>query len=305
MHWTTDGAPLAVLSSSESDPLAALVESWPDAALLSGLPIAESWKGAGEVRRRVPVEAFAARTRAARGHPYAWTLSSTMTDLCVDERGEVAHAPFDPAGPGTIKWLHHRLVKVNEHVEPTAERIGDSLAGRAGRVKDNGLGFDQTRLCSKGRPEGVAGVHAPAFVERAWPAPARPGRSGGVAGVHAPAFVERTSRGRRRRFRGGVSPGFTPRPSLSGQDHQGQQVDQIGVSPGFTPRPSLSGAVQAADRSAVRARVAGVHAPAFVERAVVSKCESPGSCCVAGGCGEEGGVGTDDRLLGRTQEASR
>lgn len=150
LRWTTDGAPRAVLSSSEGDPLAALVESWPDAALLSGLPITESWKGAGEVRRRVPVEAFAARTRAARGHPYAWTLSSTMTDLCVNERGEVAHAPFDPAGPGTIKWLHHRLVKVNEHVEPTAERIGDSLAGRAGRVKDNGLGFDQTRLGSQG-----------------------------------------------------------------------------------------------------------------------------------------------------------
>lgn len=149
LHWTTDGAPLAVLSSSEGDPLAALVESWPDAALLSGLPMAERWKGAGEVRRKVPVEAFAARTRAARGHPYAWTLSSTMTDLYVDERGEVAHAPFDPAGPGTIKWLHHRLVKVNEHVKPTAGRIGDSLVGRADRVKDNGLGFDQTRLGSQ------------------------------------------------------------------------------------------------------------------------------------------------------------
>ena len=149
LHWTADGAPLAVLSAEEVDPVAVLVESWPDAALLSGLPIAESWKGAGEVRRKVPVEAFAARARAARGDPCAWTLSSTMTDLCVDEFGEVAHAPFDPAGPGTIKWLHHRLLKVNEHVEPTAERIGDSLAGRAGRVKDNGLGFDQTRLGSQ------------------------------------------------------------------------------------------------------------------------------------------------------------
>ena len=149
LHWTTDGVPQAVLSASEGDPLAALVESWPDGALLSGLPIAESWKGAGGVRRKVPVGAFAARARAARGHPYAWTLSSTMTDLCVDEHGEVAHAPFDPAGPGTIKWLHHRLMKVNEHVEPTVGRIGDSLAGRAVRVKDNGLGFDQTRLGSQ------------------------------------------------------------------------------------------------------------------------------------------------------------
>ena len=100
LHWTTDGVPLAVLSASEVDPVAALVESWPDAALLADLPIAENWKGAGKVRRTVPVEAFAGRARVARGHPNAWTLSSTMTDLCVDEHGEVAHAPFDPAGPG-------------------------------------------------------------------------------------------------------------------------------------------------------------------------------------------------------------
>ena len=149
LHWTMDGVPLAVLSASEVDPVAALVESWPDAALLADLPIAENWKGAGEVRRTVPVEAFAGRARVARGHPNAWTLSSTMTDLCVDEHGEVAHAPFDPAGPGTIKWLHHRLMKVHAHVEPSSAGIGHSLAGRAGRVKDNGLGFDQTRLGSQ------------------------------------------------------------------------------------------------------------------------------------------------------------
>ncbi len=149
LHWTTDGAPLAMLSASEVDPVAALVESWPDAALLSGLPIAEDWMGTSGIQRKVPVGAFVERARAARGHPYSWTLSSTMTDLCVDEHGEVAHAPFDPAGPGTIKWLHHRLMKVHGHVEPAVGRIRDSLTGRAGRVKDNGLGFDQTRLGSQ------------------------------------------------------------------------------------------------------------------------------------------------------------
>ena len=149
LHWTTHGAPLAVFSAAEVDPVTALVESWPDAALLSGLPIAKSWKGAGDIQRKVPVEAFAARARAARGHPYCWTLSSTMTDLCVDEHGEVAHAPFDPAGPGPIRWLHHRLMKVHEHVEPAAGRLRDSLTGQAVRVEDNGLGFDQTRLGSQ------------------------------------------------------------------------------------------------------------------------------------------------------------
>ena len=52
LHWTTDGAPLAVLSAAEIDPVDALCESWPDMAQLSDMPIAEKWKGAGELRRR-------------------------------------------------------------------------------------------------------------------------------------------------------------------------------------------------------------------------------------------------------------
>ena len=148
LHWTSDAEPTAVLSSETVDPVTALVESWPDAEFLSDLPIAEDWQGAASLQRKVPVEAFTARARVARGHRHSWALSSTMTDLVVDERGEVAHAPFDAAGPGTIKWLHHRLLKVHGHVDCPAEWIRKSLAGRADRVKDNGLGFDQTRLGS-------------------------------------------------------------------------------------------------------------------------------------------------------------
>ena len=149
LHWTIEGTPVAMLSAAgDADPVEMLVESWPDEALLSDLPIAENWKGAGKLQRRVAVDAFAARARLARGHPYSWTLSSTMTDLYVDENGEVAHAPFDPAGPGTIKWLHHRLMKLHRKVELSPTRIRDSLAGQAVRVKDNGLGFDHTRLGS-------------------------------------------------------------------------------------------------------------------------------------------------------------
>ena len=146
-RWTN--TPMAVLSAEDVDPVAAIVASWPDNALVTDLPIAEHWHGAGRLRRKVSVQDFAARARAARRHRHSWTLSSTMTDLCVDKNGEVAHAPFDPAGPGTVKWLHHRLVKVHAQVTPSIERIGDSLAGRAVRVKDNGLGFDQTRLGSQ------------------------------------------------------------------------------------------------------------------------------------------------------------
>ena len=147
LHWTVDGAPLAVLSAAEVDPVAALIESWPDAGLLSGLPIAENCNDAGEMRRKVPVEAFVARARVARRHQYSWTLSSTMTDLCVDENGEVEHAPFDPPVPKGLT-LHQRLTSVHKKVKLSVARIRDSLAGQAVRVKDNGLGFDQTRLGS-------------------------------------------------------------------------------------------------------------------------------------------------------------
>ncbi|MXW29178.1 MAG: hypothetical protein F4Z88_00085 [Chloroflexi bacterium] len=137
-----------MLSSDDGDPVATLLESWPDAGSLSELPIAEDWRGTARLQRKVPVETFRARVQAARSHQRAWTLSSTMTDLSVDERGEIAHAPFDPAGPGTIKWLHHRLLKVHGHLDDPAARLRESLAGEADRVKDNGLGFDQTRLGS-------------------------------------------------------------------------------------------------------------------------------------------------------------
>ena len=149
LRWTMEGEPLAVLSAAEVDPVDALAESWPDKAMLADLPIAERWNSAGVLRRKIPVDAFIARARAARSHRYCWTLSSTATDLCVDEDGDVAHAPFDPAGPGTVKWLHHRLMKLHQRVEPSEARIRESLAGWAVRVNDNGLGFDQTRLGSQ------------------------------------------------------------------------------------------------------------------------------------------------------------
>ena len=39
-------------------------------------------------------------------------------------------------------------MKLHAQLDASAERIRDSLAGRAVRVQDNGLGFDQTRLGS-------------------------------------------------------------------------------------------------------------------------------------------------------------
>ena len=148
LHWTAEDAPVAVLSSVELDPIEALVESWPNATFLRELPIAESWNGAGELKRKVMVDQFVARVRTARGHPYAWTLSSTMTDLSIDQNGEVAHAPFDPPVPRGLT-IHDRLLKIHSEAEPVSrERLRDSLVGKGERVKGNGLGFDCTRVGS-------------------------------------------------------------------------------------------------------------------------------------------------------------
>ena len=66
----------------------------------------------------------------------------------------------------------------------------------------------------------------------------------------------------------GVSPEFMLRPSLSGRGaHELQSADRD-VSPEFMLRPSLSGLrVGIASVSAMEVCVAGVYAPAFVERA--------------------------------------
>lgn len=148
LHWTAQDAPVAVLSSVELDPVEALVESWPSATVLRELPIAESWNDAGELKRKVSADQFAARVQEARGHPYAWTLSSTMTDLSIDQNGEVAHAPFDPPVPRGLT-IHDRLLKIHSEAEPVSrERLRSSLVGKGERAKGNGLGFDCTRVGS-------------------------------------------------------------------------------------------------------------------------------------------------------------
>ena len=149
LRWTLDNLPRAVLCANAGEPAGLLASAWPTPRRLRELPIAETWGDTPPVQRKVSVEDFAIRAIAARSDASSWTISSTMTDLDVAGNGEVAHAPFDPAGPGPIKWLHHRLVKVHGQVDPTVARLAESLSGTAGRVKDNGLGFDITRLASQ------------------------------------------------------------------------------------------------------------------------------------------------------------
>ena len=149
LHWTEGPTPVAVLSAKKAHPVSFLAEAWPNRRELEELPIAEKWRGAGRLCRKVQAEDFANRAAAARSHPRSWALSSTMTDLSTDKKGEVAHGRFDPPGPGTTKWLHHRLLKVHEQANGNGEdRLLASFENKATRVKNFGLGFDQSRIGS-------------------------------------------------------------------------------------------------------------------------------------------------------------
>ena len=113
------------------------------------MPIATQHPGArAEMGRKVLIPEWTERCDLARTHEDHWTLSGTVTDLAVSEAGELQHGPFDAPGPGTIRWLHHRLVKTHGQVDDPLGAIRCSLAGVAERVNDNGLGFDATRFSS-------------------------------------------------------------------------------------------------------------------------------------------------------------
>ena len=151
LRWTTEHTPRAVLCADEVNPVEVLAASWPDRDGLTAMPITERWKDTPPLPRKVSVDAFVARARATRGHRHSWTLSSTMTDLSVDENREVAHAPFDPAGPGTDQVAAPSLAEgSSRRLNRPIERLTDSLCGKStARVKDNGLGFDLTRMGSQ------------------------------------------------------------------------------------------------------------------------------------------------------------
>ena len=63
-----------------------------------------------------------------------------------------------------------------------------------------------------------------------------------------------------------LSPGFSPRPSLSVMRLRLSAFTLEVLSPGFSPRPSLSGRGHPPAGHLAGAPVAGVFAPAFVER---------------------------------------
>lgn len=155
LSWTSDPSPIAVLHHPDAEPAVALAEAWPGRRRLEEMPLARDFEGSVPLERQVPIETFVERVVLSRGHPDAWTLTSSLTDLAIDS-GKAAHAPFDPAGPGSIKWLHHRLLKMYNHiaqddVDELIAAIKNAIDGISVPVIDNGLGFDISRLPDRAR----------------------------------------------------------------------------------------------------------------------------------------------------------
>lgn len=143
LRWTQSGTPYAVLCAQMEDPIEILANAWPSRETLDDMPIRRNWPGTHDLPRNVPVEAFVLRAAAVRSHPMSWTLSSSITDLHIDERGNVAHAPFDPPVPrGYV--LHDRLLRL--HSYPSVEDLRRTFQGTGARIENNGLGFDIARM---------------------------------------------------------------------------------------------------------------------------------------------------------------
>lgn len=152
LSWTSDPEPIAVITASDgTDPMTTAVDAWPSLDRIQAMPTAEHVEGADPMLRTVSVEVFQQRAELARQHVDSWTLSSTLTDLCVDvatsEDATVRSANlYSKRGPGSIGALHDRLLRSFSMVSEPSETVMATLGGYGARVKANGLGFDVTRI---------------------------------------------------------------------------------------------------------------------------------------------------------------
>ena len=144
LSWTTDPAPVAVLTATSGDPVDLLISRWPTDGRIARLPLANNHPDYPPLAPTADAETFGRRLSDARTHADVWTLTAARTDLAEDRKGRAANGPFNVGAPGR-DTLHDRLRKVHTTVDPDRD-IPAALDGAGRRVKANGLGFDITRL---------------------------------------------------------------------------------------------------------------------------------------------------------------
>jgi hypothetical protein len=154
--WTREAVPKAVLHLDGPAP-EAIASTLPTLADLAGLAIARSHaESAVELPRKVTREAYRARASIARRR-HDPTLGASLTDMVEAGEGEAAHSPLDPPAPRG-ETLHDRVVRCRAALgtgDQLIEAVRASLAGRATRIKANGLGFDSRRLAAAVGPQDI------------------------------------------------------------------------------------------------------------------------------------------------------
>lgn len=149
LRWTDEPVPVAVLSlPGHDDPAVRIAQAWPTPADVEALPIARQLPGMRELKVNCDVETWAERAALARREPFGWTLSSLYTDLGWAHRREPRGVETGRFNPGVPKGLtmHDRLrslVLAGSQLE-----LNLSLNGAGTRIRNNGLGFDATRIGS-------------------------------------------------------------------------------------------------------------------------------------------------------------
>lgn len=155
LSWTDSATPTAVLSAAGDRDIAGLLAAaWPTSKRIADLPIAENWRGGRTIAPNVPLPAFRERASVSRGHNDAWALTSTYTDLHVEEASGgdeiVARSQLAPAAPGPVGPVHRRLTRVFDRVDEPLVQLKATVEGRARRVSANGLGYDIARITATG-----------------------------------------------------------------------------------------------------------------------------------------------------------
>ncbi len=151
LRWTDDPRPHAIFSHPDIDDLAVAIDATlPTVDELNSFAISRSIEGFEPFPRTVTSAAFGARAPKARDEG-DFSLGTTVTDLSETDGDGLAHSPFDPPVPKG-RTIHDRVRDTTSAL--TAESTSRSMRGATIRVKNNGLGFDYSRILQPADPHG-------------------------------------------------------------------------------------------------------------------------------------------------------
>lgn len=152
LSWSNDPVPHARFQRAGEDFPARIHEHLPTLAQLASSPIARHRDGYPEFPRTVTLNAYRGRVPLERAADEP-SLSVSVTDLIAphtkgQSEDDLPHAAFDVTVPkGITLW---QRVSACRGLIAGPDMVADSLSGRHPRVKTNGLGFDITRIPSRG-----------------------------------------------------------------------------------------------------------------------------------------------------------